>query len=85
MTAAYQAEYNFNQLSASYREFVYPASFRILLTTKVDSSNYKVQANVLYKYRDGSSQYTAGNELNFVYNSGSAAWLVNSIKEGTAY
>ena len=85
MTAAFQAEYNFNQLSSSSREFVYPASFRILLTTKVDSSNYKVQANLLYKYRDGSSQYTVGDELNFVYNSGSASWLVNSIKEGTAY
>lgn len=85
MTAAYQAEYDFNQLSASAREFVYPASFRTLLTTKVDANNYKVQANVLYKYRDGSSQYTVGNELNFVYDAGSASWLVNSIKEGTAY
>lgn len=85
MTSAYQAEYDFNQLSASAREFVYPASFRILLTTKIDGNNYKVQANLLYKYRDGSSQYTVGNELNFIYNSGSASWLVNSIKEGAAF
>lgn len=85
MTAAYQAEYNFNQLTAESRAFVYPASFRILTTTKVDSSNYKVQANVLFKYRDGSSQYTIGDELNFVYDSGSASWLVNSVKEGSAF
>jgi hypothetical protein len=85
MTSAYQAEYDFNQLSAESRNVVYPASFRILTVTKTDDNRYKSQANVLYKYRDGSSQYTVGNELNFVYDSGSATWLVNSMREGPAY
>jgi hypothetical protein len=85
MTSAYQAEYDFNQISAEARNVVYPASFRILTVTKTDDTHYKSQANVLYKYRDGSGQYTVGNELNLVYDSGSATWLVNSVREGSAY
>jgi len=85
MTEGFQKEYDFNQLTAESRTVVYPASFRILTSLMVDSSRYKVQANVLFKQRDGSSQYTNGNELNIIYNTTSARWLVDSIKEGTAY
>ena len=85
MTSAYQAEYDFNQLSAESRNVVYPASFRILNITKVDDTKYKSQANVLYKYRDGSGQYTVGNELNLTYDSASASWLVNSVRETSAF
>lgn len=85
MTTAFQTEYNFSQINADARTIVYPASFRILTVSKVDSSNYKSQANVLYKYRDGSGQYTVGNELNLIYDSSSASWLVNSVREGSAY
>ena len=85
MTSAYQAEYDFNQLSAEARNVVYPASFRILNITKVDDTKYKSQANVLYKYRDGSGQYTVGNELNLTYDSASASWLVNSVRETSAF
>lgn len=85
MTPAYQAEYDFNQLTSDSRNVVYPASFRILAVIKNEDNRYKSQANVLYKYRDGSSQYTVGNELNFVYDTGSATWLVNSLREGPAF
>lgn len=85
MTSAFQAEYNFGQIAPDARTIVYPASFRILTVSKVDSNNYKSQANVLYKYRDGSGQYTVGNELNLIYDSASASWLVNSVREGSAY
>lgn len=85
MSSAFQAEYDFNQISDSARAIVYPASFRILNVVKVDGSKYKTQANVLYKYRDGSGQYTVGDELNLIYDNSSAAWLVNSVREGSAY
>ncbi len=85
MSSAFQAEYDFNQVSDSARAIVYPASFRILNVIKVDGSKYKTQANVLYKYRDGSGQYTVGDELNLIYDNPSAAWLVNSVREGSAY
>ncbi len=85
MTEGYQREYDFNQLSIEYRSVMYPASFRILTSQMVDASKYKVQANVLFKQRDGSSQYTNGNELNIIYNASSAKWLVDSVKESSSF
>lgn len=85
MTEGYQREYDFNQLTAESRTVIYPASFRILSSQMVDASKYKVQANVLFKQRDGSSQYTNGNELNIIYNAASAKWLVDSVKEGSSF
>lgn len=85
MTEAFQKEYDFNQLTPEARQYSYPASFRILTNQKVDGERYKVQANVVHKLRDGSGQYTVGNELNVIYNSASAVWLVDSVKEGTSF
>jgi hypothetical protein len=85
MTEAFQKEYDFNQLTPEARQYSYPASFRILTNQKVDNERYKVQANVVYKLRDGSGQYTVGSELNVIYNSASATWLVDNVKEGTSF
>ncbi len=85
MTEAYQKEYDFNQLTAEARTTTYPASFRILSNQKVDDVKYKDQANVLFKYRDGSSQFTVGYEMNIIYDATSQRWLVNSIKEGNSF
>lgn len=85
MTEAFQKEYDFNQLTPEARQYSYPASFRILTNQKVDGEKYKVQANVVNKLRDGSGQFTVGNEINVVYNSASANWLVDSVKEGSSF
>ena len=85
MTEAYQKEYDFNQLTYESRKVSYPASFRILTNQKIEDGKYKVQANVLFKFRDGSGQYTVGYEMNIVYDSASSKWLVNSIKEGSSF
>ena len=85
MTEGYQREYDFNQLTAESRTVIYPASFRILTSQMSDASKYKVQANVLFKQRDGSSQYTNGNELNIIYNATSAKWLVDSVRESSSF
>ena len=85
MTEGFQKEYDFNQLTPAARENVFPSSFRILNNQKVEDGKYKSQANVLYKFRDGSGQYTVGNEINMIYDVNSARWLVNSVKEGTAF
>ena len=85
MTEAYQKEYDFNQLTYESRKISYPASFRILANQKIEDGKYKVQANVLFKYRDGSGQYTVGNEMNIIYDAPSSKWLVNSIKEGSSF
>lgn len=85
MTEAFQKEYDFNQLTPDSRQYSYPASFRILTNQKVDGVRYKVQANVVYKLRDGSGQYTVGNEMAIIYKTDSATWLVDSIKEGSSF
>lgn len=85
MTDAFQKEYDFNQLTPESRQYSYPASFRILTNQKIDNSKYKVQANVVNKLRDGSGQFTIGNDISIVYDSASAAWLVDSIKEGSSF
>lgn len=85
MTEAFQKEYDFNQLTPESRLYSYPASFRILTNQKIDNEKYKVQANVVFKLRDGSGQYTVGNEMSIVYNAASSAWLVDSVKEGTSF
>jgi len=85
MTEGFQKEYDYNQLTSSSRSYVYPASFRILSIMKIDDNNYKVQANVLFRSRDGSSQYTLGQELNNIFDSSSSKWLVNSIREGNSF
>lgn len=82
MTEDYQKEYDFNQLTVSSRQVVYPASFRIISNTKKDGTNYQVRANVLYKGRDGSGQYIVGQELNVIYSS---KWLVNSVRENGSF
>ncbi len=85
MTEAFQKEYDFNQLTPESRQYSYPATFRILTNEKIDSAKYKVQANVVHKLRDGSGQYTVGNEMSIVYNAASSTWLVDSVKEGTSF
>jgi len=85
MTEAYQKEYDFNQLSAESRTTTYPASFRILNNQKLEDGKYKVQANVLFKFRDGSSQYIVGYEMNVIYDSNQSKWLINSSKEGSSF
>lgn len=85
MTEGFQKEYDFSQLTPQAREYTAPVSYRILNNQKVDDSKYKAQANILYKYRDGSGQYTLGNELNMIYDTSSARWLVNSVKEGAGF
>ncbi len=85
MTEAYQKEYDFNQLTYAARAYTYPASFRILSNLKTEEGKYRDQANVLFKYRDGSGQYTVGYDMNIVFDSTSSKWLVNSIKEGSAF
>jgi hypothetical protein len=85
MTEAYQKEYDFNQLSPESRTTTYPASFRILNNQKLEDGKYKVQANVLFKFRDGSSQYIVGYEMNVIYDSNQSKWLINSSKEGSSF
>lgn len=79
MTAAYEKEYDFNQISAESRQYSYPASFRIT-DSKKDGSNYKVSVNVIYKYRDSQSQYTSTTEYTVIYSSQYNTWLINSQK-----
>ncbi len=85
MTEAYQKEYDFNQLTPEARATTYPASFRIISNQKVETAKYKVQANVIFKFRDGSSQYIVGYELNVIYDSSQSKWLVNSSREGSSF
>ena len=85
MTEAYQKEYDFNQLSPESRATTYPASFRILNNQKLEEGKYKVQANVLFKFRDGSSQYIVGYEMNVIYDTNQSKWLINSTKEGSSF
>ena len=85
MTEEYQKEFDFSQLTAQAREYSYPSGFRVLSTQKSDGGKYKSEANIIYKLRDGSSQYTVGNEINLVYNADTASWLVNSIRESSGY
>ena len=85
MTKEYQKEFDFSQLTAQAREYSYPSGFRVLSTQKSDGGKYKSEANIIYKLRDGSSQYTVGNEINLVYNADTASWLVNSIRESSGY
>jgi hypothetical protein len=85
MTEAYQKEYDFNQLTPEARATTYPASFRIISNQKVETAKYKVQANVIFKFRDGSSQYIVGYELNVIYDSPQSKWLVNSSREGSSF
>jgi len=85
MTEAYQKEYDFNQLSPESRATTYPASFRILSNQKIDSNNYRVQSNVVFKYRDNSSQYVVGYEMSIIYDANQSKWLINSTKEGNSY
>lgn len=84
MTEAYQKEYDFNQLTAESRKTTYPASFRIINNQKIEDGKYRVQANVLFKFRDGSSQFTVGYEMNVIYDTNQSKWLINSIKEGSS-
>ena len=85
MTEAYQKEYDFNQLTPEARATTYPASFRIISNQKAETAKYKVQANVIFKFRDGSSQYIVGYELNVIYDSSQSKWLVNSSREGSSF
>jgi len=85
MTEAYQKEYDFNQLTPEARATTYPASFRIISNQKVETGKYKDQANVIFKFRDGSSQYIVGYELNVIYDSSLSKWLVNSSREGSSF
>lgn len=85
MTEGFQKEYDYNQLTPSARSYVYPASFRIITNLKIDDTKYKVQANVLFRNTDGSGQYTVGQELNFIYDSNSLKWLINSIRESNSF
>ncbi len=85
MTDAYQREYDFNQLTPASRASSYPASYRILTNQKVDQAQYKLEVNMLFKFRDGSGQYIVGYGMNMVYNASSASWLVDSVKEGSGF
>ncbi|MCX6805882.1 MAG: hypothetical protein NTY56_00320 [Patescibacteria group bacterium] len=85
MTAAFQKEYDFEQLTYEARATAYPASFRILTNQRIEAGKYKDQANVLFKYRNGSSQYTVGYEMNIIFEPESSKWLVNSISERNSF
>lgn len=85
MTEAFQKEYDFNQLTAEARQYSYPASFRRISGQKDSTGKYKVQANLVYKLRNGSGQYTVGSELSVVYVESSATWMIDSVKEGSSF
>jgi hypothetical protein len=84
MTQAFQNEFDFNQLTPESRATVYPSSYRIISVKKQDDGNYKASANVLFKYRDNSSQYTNGYEYMLIPG-GSVGWLINTEKVGTGF
>ncbi len=78
MTAGFQGEYNFNQLTPEQRQYQYPSSFRIINVTKQADGTYKAQVNVLYKYTDNPNQYTQGYEYSVIGQNNK--WLINNEK-----
>lgn len=81
MTTAFIKEYNFDSLTASQRQYIYPDSYRLISTTKKADGSYDVQINILNKYRNAeagsTNQYTQTMTYNLVYVASSARWLVN--------
>lgn len=78
MTAGFQGEYDFNQLSPEQRQYQYPSSFRIISVAKQTDGTYKAQVNVLYKYTDNPNQYTQGYEYSVITQSNK--WFINNQK-----
>ncbi len=85
MTTAFQQEFDFNQLNPDQRQTVYPASYRVVSTKKQDDGSYMATANITFKYRDNSGQYTTGYEYSLVSTTQAVGWLINTEKTGSSY
>ncbi|MBP9826901.1 hypothetical protein KBC99_00280 [Candidatus Saccharibacteria bacterium] len=82
MTSAFTAEYDFSQVTASYRTYNYPVSFRLVSTDKKGEQYEIIEVVTFVSKSDYSpeSRYTVTYNLLISQNQDSKKWLVNSLR-----
>jgi len=77
MTAAFQKEFNYADLSSDARMYSYPESFRITQTKKTSDSQYDVYGRELQVNRESGSKWTIDRHLAVVWVQSESKWLID--------
>lgn len=77
MTAAFQKEFNYADLSSDARMYSYPESFRITLTKKTNDSQYDVYGRELQVNRESGSKWTINRHFAVIWVQSESKWLVD--------
>lgn len=77
MTAAFQKEFNYADLSADARLYSYPESFRITTTKKVSDTQFDIYGRELQVNRDSGSKWTINRHFAILYSASDNKWLID--------
>lgn len=77
MTAAFQKEFNYADLSADARLYSYPESFRITTTKKMSETQYDIYGRELQVNRDSGSKWTINRHFAVLYSASDNKWLID--------
>ncbi len=77
MTAAFQKEFNYADLSADARLYSYPESFRITTTKKMSENQYDIYGRELQVNRDSGSKWTINRHFAVLYSASDNKWLID--------
>jgi hypothetical protein len=77
MTAAFQKEFNYADLSADARLYSYPESFRVTTNKKMSENQYDIYGRELQVNRDSGSKWTINRHFAVLYSASDNKWLID--------
>lgn len=77
MTAAFQKEFNYADLSADARLYSYPESFRVTTVKKMSETQYDIYGRELQVNRDSGSKWTINRHFAVLYSASDNKWLID--------
>lgn len=77
MTAAFQKEFNYADLSSDARMYSYPESFRITMTKKANDSQFDVYGRELQVNRESGSKWTINRHFAVIWVQSESKWLID--------
>lgn len=77
MTAAFQKEFNYADMSGDARLYSYPESFRITTTKKASDTQYDIYGRELQVNRESGSKWTINRHFAAIWVQSESKWLID--------
>ncbi|MFC1632839.1 hypothetical protein ACFL1U_01690 [Patescibacteria group bacterium] len=81
VTDAFEAEFDFNVLTDSYRHYSGPTNFRITDVKRNSESKFTIEGNVAYESKTTDNQWTVAIVLTVVYDADYTLWLIDDTEK----